>query len=269
MLLRRTTEILVSPETWVGIEKIMKKESNCVCLYISYTKNIITLFVVKADNQPGKGSVGRVDDVFCSDIYRKVRCLAPEQCEDRSWFPSNIQQERKGEPSQGNSLTAVHPVEEDENTDDQQPILTLADGYKMIIAPVADWLDKPEIIIVPYRSFFKVPFAAFKDERGRCLSEFFMIRIAPSLTTLNLIQDSPPDYHSQTGALIVGDRDVGEVLYKGNLHQIKRLPFAGEEAKTVGDLFGTYSTSAGETSNKADGSAKNKLSVFDTLCLSR
>ena len=245
-------EISVSPETWVGIEKIMKKESNCVCLYISYTEDIITLFIVKADNQviakqvkvtdyfPGKGSVSTVDDVFCSDIYRKVRCLAPEQCEDRSWFPSNIQQERKGESSQGNSLTAARLCsEEDENTDDQQPILTLADGYKMIIAPIADWLDKPEIIIVPDRLFFKVPFAALKDEKGRCLSESFRIRIAPSLTTLKLIQNSPSDYHSQTGALIVGDPDVGEVLYKGNLHPIKRLPFAGEEAKMVGELIGT------------------------------
>ena len=244
-------EISVSPETWVGIEKIMKKESNCVCLYISYTANIITLFVVKVDNQviakhvdvtdlfAGKGSVSRVDDAFCSDIYRKVRCLAPEQCEDRSWFPSNVQQEQKGEPSQGNSLTAARPVEEDENTEDQQPILTLADGYKMIIAPVADWLDKPEIIIVPDRLFFKLPFAALKDERGRCLSESFRIRVAPSLTTLQFIQDSPSDYHSQTGALIVGDPDVGEVLYKGNRHPIKRLPFAGEEAKMVGELLGT------------------------------
>ena len=244
-------EISVSPETWVGIEKIMKKESNCVCLYISYIENIITLFVVKADNQvivkhvdvtdlfAGKGSVSRVDDVFCSDIYRKVRCLAPEQCEDRSWFPSNIQHERKGKSSQGNSLTAARLFEENENTDDQPPILTLADGYKMIIAPVADWLDKPEIIIVPDRLFFKLPFAALKDERGRCLSESFRIRVAPSLTTLQLIQDSPSDYHSQTGALIVGDPDVGEVLYKGNLHTIKRLPFAGEEAKMVGELLGT------------------------------
>ena len=228
-------EISVSPctETWVGIEKIIKKESNCVCLYISYFEQIIALFVVKADNQviakhlnvtyyfAGKGSVLRVDDVFCSDIYRKVRCLAPEQCEDRSWFPSNIQQERKGESSQGNSLTAARPVEEDENTDDQPPILTLADGYKMIIAPVAHEFDKPELIIVPDRLFFKVPFAALKDEKGRCLSESFRIRIAPSLTTLKLIQNSPSDYHSQTGALIVGDPDVGEVLYKGNLHPIK------------------------------------------------
>ena len=244
-------EIPVSPETWVGIEKITKKESNCVCLYISYIEDIITLFVVKADNQviakqvnvtvyfPGKGSVSSVDDVFCRDIYRKVRCLAPEQCEDRSWFPSNIQHERKGESSQGNSLTAARLFEENENTDDQPPILTLADGYKMIIAPVADWLDKPEIIIVPDRLFFKLPFAALKDERGRCLSESFRIRIAPSLTTLQLIQDSPSDYHSQTGALIVGDPDVGEMLYKENLHRISRLPFAGEEAKMVGDLLGT------------------------------
>ena len=245
-------EISVSSETWVGIEKIMKKESNCVCLYISYFKHIITLFVVKADNQviakhvditdyfAGKGSESRVDDFFCSDIYRKVRCLAPELCEDRSWFPSNVQQERKGEPSQGNSPTAARLCsEEDENTDDQQPILTLADGYKMIMAPVAHEFDKPEIIIVPYRSFFKLPFAALKDERGRCLSQSFRIRIAPSLTTLQLIQDSPSDYHSQTGALIVGDPDVGEVLYKENLHRIKRLPFAGEEEKMVGELIGT------------------------------
>ena len=218
-------EISVSPETWVGIEKITKKESYCVCLYISYIENIITLFVVKADNQviakqvnvtdyfPGKGSVSSVDDVFCSDIYRKVRCLAPELCEDRSWFPSNILQERKGESFQGNSLTAARLCsEEDGNTDDQRPILTLTDGYKMIIAPIADWLDKPEIIIVPDRLFFKVPFAALKDEKGICLSESFRIRIAPSLTTLKLIQNSPSDYHSQTGALIVGDPDVGEVL---------------------------------------------------------
>ena len=244
-------EISGSPETWDGIEKIMKKESNCVCLYISYINQLINLYVVKADKQviakivnvtnylAGKGSVSRVDDVFCRDIYRKVRCLAPEQCEDRSWFPSNVQQERKGESSQGNRLTAARPVEEDENTDDQQPILTLTDGYKMIITPVAHEFDKPEIIIVPDRLFFKVPFAALKDEKGRCLSESFRIRITPSLTTLKLIQNSPSDYHSQTGALIVGDPDVGEVLYKGNLHPIKRLPFAGEEAKMVGELIGT------------------------------
>ena len=272
-------EIPVSPETWVGIEKIMKKESNCVCLYISYFKHIITLLVVKADNQviakqvditdyfAGKGSESRVDDFFCSDIYRKVRCLAPELCEDRSWFSSNVQQERKGEPSQGNSPTAARLCsEEDENIDDQQPILTLADGYKMIMAPVAHEFDKPEIIIVPYRSFFKVPFAALKDERGRCLSQSFRIRIAPSLTTLQLIQDSPSDYHSQTGALIVGDPDVGEVLYKENLHRIKRLPSAGEEAKMVGELIGTQPLLGKQATKQMVLQRINSLSLIHFAC---
>ena len=104
-------------------------------------------------------------DVFSSEIYRKVQCLAPEQCEDRSWFPSNDLSHQKRKSSQKNSLTVSRLVEEDE--DDQQHILTLADGYKMIIAPVAELLDKPEIIIGPDRLFFTVPFAALKDDQSR------------------------------------------------------------------------------------------------------
>ena len=81
----------------------------------------------------------------------------------------------------------------------------------MIIAPVADLLDEPEIIIVPDRSLYQVPFAALIDEGGKYLSETFRIRIIPSLSTLKHIQDSPADYHCQTGALIVGDPVVGRV----------------------------------------------------------
>ena len=111
--------------------------------------------------------------------------------------------------------------------------------YKIFIAPVADFLDKPEIIIVPDRHLFKVPFAALEDEEGRSLSESFRIRIVPSLTTLKLIQDSPTDYHSQTGALIVGDPKVGDVLYKGILQSISRLSFANREAEMIGKLLRT------------------------------
>ena len=183
----------------------------------------------------GNGPESKVADVFGTEVFRETFCLAPEQCEDRSWFPSNVDSEQTRKSSQGNSLTGCRLVEEDE--DDQQPIPTLADGYKMIITPVTDLLDKTELIIVPDRLFFKVPFAALKDEREKYLSESFRIRIVPSLRTLKLIQDSPADYHSQTGALIVGDPEVGEVLYKGNLQHVSRLPFASEEAEMVGDLL--------------------------------
>ena len=228
-------EIPVSPQTWDYIESIVKKESNCACLYMSYHEQSFNFWVVKADNplifQQIKvnavfGSVIRVADLLCREIYREVLCLAPEQCEDRSWLPSNAYWEQGCE----------RLMLEDEN---EPPERTPACVYKMIIAPVADYLDEPEIIILPDRDLYKVPFAALEDESGKCLSESFRIRIVPSLTTLKLIQDSPADYHSQSGVLIVGDPAVGEVLYKEILQRVKRLPFANKEAEMIGKLFGT------------------------------
>ena len=231
-------EIPVSPQTWDYIESIVKKECNCACLYISYYEQSINFWVVKADNplifQQIKvndvfGSVIRVADLLCRGIYREVLCSAPEQCEDRSWLPSNAYWEQGCE----------RPILEEDEVENQPPVCTAADVYKMIIAPVADYLNKPEIIILPDRHLYKVPFAALEDESGKCLSESFRIRIVPSLTTLKLIQDSPADYHSQSGVLIVGDPAVGDVLYKGILQHVSRLPFANKEAEMIGKLFGT------------------------------
>ena len=228
-------EIPVSPQTWDYIESIVKKESNCACLYISYYGKKINFWVVKADSplifrqievNDVFGSVCRVADLLCREIYREVLCLAPEQCEDRSWLSSNAYWEQGCE----------RPIVEEEN---QPPERTPAGDYKMIIAPVAHYLDEPEIIIVPDRHLYKIPFAALEDESGKCLSESFRIRIVPSLTTLKLIQGSPADYHSQSGVLIVGDPAVGEVLYKEILQRVKRLPFANKEAEMIGKLFGT------------------------------
>jgi len=58
------------------------------------------------------------------------------------------------------------------------------------------------------------------------------------LTTLKLIQDSPADYHSQTGALIVGDPAVGTVRYKGEKMPFCRLRWARNEAAMIGRLLG-------------------------------
>lgn len=69
-------EISVGPQAWDGIQRIMKQENNCVCLYISYYEDCINFFVVKADNQlilqhinvndcfAGNRSASRVVDVF-------------------------------------------------------------------------------------------------------------------------------------------------------------------------------------------------------------
>ena len=82
-----------------------------------------------------------------------------------------------------------------------------------------------------------------------------------------MIQDSPADYHSHTGALIVGDRDVGEVLYKGNLQQISRLPFAGDEVEMIEKHLGIQPL-LGKQGNKEGGPSKHKFSISDTFSLS-
>ena len=233
-------QISHNPQTWMGIESIMENERKCICLYISYAFHLILLWIIKSDEPIrlraidvntsfiDKVFVRYVDEMFGTEIVRQCHTLSPEQCEDRSWFSSNTKED---------SLAAARLAEEDE-VKNQQPIPTLSECYNMIIAPVAEFLDEAEIIIVPDRYFFKVPFAALQDENGKYLSESFKIRIVPSLTALKLIHDSPSDYHSQTGVLIVGDPDVGVVLYRGDVYKPPRLPFAEMEAEMITQLLG-------------------------------
>ena len=244
--------ISVNPQTWVGIEKIMK-ESDRTCLYISHFQQVLILLWILKAHKPvlfrqiyvdecignSEENISRVvDDVFRKETFRRFYLPHVQGgCEDRSLVPSN------GHPTHESSqedvqFAALRPEEsKDKEDENQQPaeLPSLDQCYKMFIAPVADLLgDERELIIVPDRTLYKVPFAALSDERGKPLSETFWIRIVPSLTTLKLIQDSPTDYHSQNGALIVGDPEVGEVFYKGHVKKLPPLPSARKEAEMIG-----------------------------------
>ena len=241
-------QISSNPQSWVGIQTVMKKESNCACLYLSYfPDNSIFLWILKPNNPTlfrqldvnadsiDEGSIRNLQIFFRKDITFRV--LPPQNCEDRSLFPTDGDQ-LTGQSSQKDGLSAFRLVEEDDE-EDQEPEPSLSLYYKLIIAPVADLLEEAEIIIVPDRSLYNVPFAALKNESGSYLSETFRIRIVPSLTTLKLIHDSPTDYHSQTSALIVGDPEVGDVIYQGYRERFRPLPCARKEAEMIGRLLGT------------------------------
>ena len=172
--------------------------------------------------------------------FRTFGILPEELCEDRSL--NDI--ESKLDSSQEETLATLR---QGKDTDDPEPSLTLF--YEMLIKPVSDLLDESEIIIVPDRGLYRVPFPALLDGKGKYLTETFRILVIPSLTTLKLIQDSPADYHSQTDALVVGDPDVGEVIYRGLLNKtFVRLPGARKEAVMIGrqlgvrPLLGQYAT---------------------------
>ena len=104
--------------------------------------------------------------------------------------------------------------------------------YKAIIARVAGLIKHhEEMVIVPEGQMWLVPFSCLKDKDGCYLSEKVRIRLSPSLTTLKLIQDSPADYHSQSGELIVGVPQVG-------LPTFRPLKLAKKEAEMIASLFG-------------------------------
>ena len=241
-------EISFDPQSWVGIEKVMKKESDCTCLYISYVDNCVflNLWILKAnkpillrqtnvnDSLNNKGLVIRsVDEIFSNETFRTLPFVTQEHCEDRSLF-SNHSTHLKSSLGDGNATVRIVEEEEDE---DQRPDPTLAGCYQMLISPVAHLLDEPEILIVPDRHLSKVPFPALKDETGKYLSENFRIRIIPSLTILKLIQDCPADYHKQTGVLIVGEPKVDQVYYRGRIENLCPLPAARKEAEMIGRLL--------------------------------
>ena len=239
-------QISADPQSWAGLDKIVTKERDCTCLYIAYSSRDIMLWVIKGrgfnyfravdvnENAVHRGQVKNLND-FIAESFRQFGVLATELCEDRSLEDSHS----TAVSSQDNNPASLRLLEEEdgeEHKDHVKPSLSFC--YKTMIEPVAELLDEPEIIIVPDRSLYKVPFAALPDKRGKYLSENYRIRIVPSLTTLKLIQDSPADYHSETGALIVGDPDVGLVRYKGRKQNISRLPCAGKEAAMIGRLVG-------------------------------
>ena len=234
-------KISSTPRTWAGLEGIVDKECNSTCLYVSYTSAKIYLSILKAGElthwQKVKGTELIAQEGLSQQLeeffnFRSFGILPEELCEDRSlhWFypePKSCEEDNYEASRLGNESKAS-----------QGPKMNLPICYKLLIAPVMKFLEGPEIIIVLDRALYNIPFAALTDETGKYLSETFRIRVVPSLTTLKLINESPADYHCQTGALIVGNPDVGEVHFKGKLTNVSRLQCAENEAKMIAKKLG-------------------------------
>ena len=240
------THISANPQSWFGIENILRKKNKCTCLYISYFHNHLHLWILKTNGVLHYRSISLEENLvqaglpkdlslskYLADNFRSLGIWPIEDCEDRSL---NMVELQPLSPEQKSS-EKLRLVEEDEDEDededvdeDEGVISSLSLCYKMFIAPVYDLLEEPEVIIVPDRRLYKVPFAALSEKEGaEYLSETHKIRIIPSLTTLKIIQDSPEDYHSNTGALIIGNPKVDGLL---------PLPGARKEAEMVGRLVG-------------------------------
>ena len=169
-----------------------------------------------------------------------LRGQSVPECEDRSLsaYYGLKQSSHEKKDKRGQRL-----VEEEEEEDGKENT-TLYQWYDNIFAPVADLVHRQDIIIIPEGEDFMVPFCALCDGNDKFLSETFRIRLIPSLTALRMIQDSPEDYHSATGALIVGNPSVPPQT------KLSSLPGARGEALEIAELLGVSATVGDEATKK-------------------
>ena len=108
--------------------------------------------------------------------------------------------------------------------------------YDLVIAPFSHLIKADELIIVPDRSSFWIPYAALVNQHSRYLSETLRIRLVPSLTSLRLLAECPESHHSTSGALLVGNPWVETVRIKDN-KPFPQLPGAEQEAEMIGQIL--------------------------------
>lgn len=142
-------------------------------------------------------------------------------CEDRS-LGRNSRDEKQVEERVNKPGSYPSNVE-------TNPLQTL---YNLVVDPIRDLLQGDEVVLVPEGPLFLAPFAAFMDRNSKFLCESFRIRLLPSLSSLQLISNCPDDWHSATGALLVGNPWVKRVGHT-------QLPWAEKEVKMIGEILQT------------------------------
>ena len=105
----------------------------------------------------------------------------------------------------------------------------------MVVGPISHLIQSDEVIMVPDGPLFLVPYAALLDQHSRYLSETLTIRLVPTLTSLKLMTECPEEYHSTSGALLVGDPWVEGVRFRG--YSLPQLPGAKKEVEMIGAIL--------------------------------
>ncbi len=113
---------------------------------------------------------------------------------------------------------------------------TLRTLYDLVIGPIEDLIHGgDELTIVPDGPLCLAPYAALMDPRSKYLGESFRIRVIPSLSSLKLITDCPENHHCKSGALLVGDPCLEEVVFGSGM--LSQLPSAKEEVEMIGRII--------------------------------
>ena len=157
------------------------------------------------------GSPSQLMQTFLKEIGAGVDV----RCENRSL------DELRDEPTSKRAA-----VRADETQFATTSVNSLRSLSRVIIGPVVDMLRDDHLIVVPDDEFCLAPYSA--------LTESVRITTVPSLIALKLIRESPKDFHSNTGALLVGDPSVDQIPMK-----LTQLPYARREVEMIAKLLNT------------------------------
>jgi CHAT domain-containing protein len=115
--------------------------------------------------------------------------------------------------------------------------------YGLLIAPVADRLHTPRLVIVPHGPLHHLPFAALINSgTGQPLIESYSLVNLPSASALTFIeQNAKRQKHPAIPALVLGNPITAGFDVTASLaveRGLSPLPFAEREARVVADLYG-------------------------------
>ncbi len=164
-------------------------------------------------------------ELLIRSVYNNIGVRTGVRCEDRSM-------DKLREDIFTDQMNAVESLQPALQKDGCLSVL-----YNMAIKPIADMVQGNELIIVPDGPLWLAPYSAFVDSDSKYLCESFRIRLIPSLTSLKLIADCPEEYHSRSGALLVGDPWVAEVTNSEGEKPLEQLKFAKQEVEMIGKII--------------------------------
>ena len=148
--------------------------------------------------------------------YKKIGVNLKVRCANRSLDgPENEEKELKSKQDKDGALKTL---------------------YDVVIAPISPLIEGDELVLVPDRYSFLIPYAALVDQHSRYFSETLRIRLAPSLTCLRLLSECPEGYHSKSGGLLVGNPCLETVRNKP-WKNLPQLPGAEKEVKMIGEIL--------------------------------
>ncbi len=174
------------------------------------------------DNSSEDGA-NTVAESLIHDTRGKIGVRGSVKCEDRSLDRISHEELSNKRCDQTTSQTTHF---------DTNPLKAL---YKIVINPISDLIHGNELMLVPEGPLCLAPYAAFLDPNSQYLCDVFKIRVIPSLSSLKLITDYSADYHSTSGALLVGDPCMEEVRYKRK--KLLQLLYAKVEVEMIGKIL--------------------------------